>query len=405
MVSAPEDTVREKNAPLTVSLITCYPGPEVYALCGHTALRVRSEQMDSVWNYGLFDFTRPDFVYRFVKGETDYNLGGYPFAWFLPEYVERGSKVVEQDLNLTQPEARRLLAMLRTESLPQNRTYRYNYVRDNCSTRVVTRLDTAASSRIVYPDSVRYGSYRREMRAYHGNYPWYQFGIDLVLGSGLDGALDARQEMFVPVEFMREAAGAHLQDGRRLVKATRVLNQGMPDATLPPTPWWLTPLFWGWIMFGIAVATALNDVLRRRTTAVVYSLYWLCIGVGGIVVWFLTLCSEHEAVRPNILKWWLEPLMLIGAVTVWMPQARVVTVGVAWLGLLPSVMLLMAWPFQPQSGNPAIFPLLGAGALLGAAYAINYAKLSYKDKGPQYGTKRPERASKGKTKPASRKKK
>ena len=77
--------------PLTVSLITCYPGPDVYALCGHTAIRIRSEKMDSVWNYGMFDFSQDDFIYRFVKGETDYMLGAYPFEWFMPELVRRGS--------------------------------------------------------------------------------------------------------------------------------------------------------------------------------------------------------------------------------------------------------------------------------------------------------------------------
>lgn len=45
------------EAPLTVSLITCWPGTEVYELCGHEAIRVRGDGIDSVWNYGTFDFT------------------------------------------------------------------------------------------------------------------------------------------------------------------------------------------------------------------------------------------------------------------------------------------------------------------------------------------------------------
>lgn len=381
-------TPQTPDSTLTVSLITCYPGPEVYELCGHTALRIRGQQMDSVWNYGLFDFEQPNFIYRFIKGETDYSVGGYPFEWFIPEYVRRGSRVVEQDLNLTPTEARKLLTMLRTESLPQNRTYRYNYVRDNCSTRVVTRLDTAVASRILYPDTTRYGTFRREMRRYHHNYPWYQFGIDLVLGPGLDKEITPRQEMFVPVEFMRQAAGAHLQDGRQLVRATRVLNEGLPDATLPPTPWWLTPLLWGWVVFTIALATSLHDVLRRRTTKIVYSLYWLIVGCASLPVWFLVLFSRHEAVSPNVLMWWLNPLMLIGAVTVWIRSARAATVCVAWLGLLTSAVLLMIWPLQAQSANAAAFPLMGAGAVLGASYAINFARVSYKDKAPAYGARR-----------------
>ena len=76
-----------KSDSLTVSLITCYPGPEIFELYGHEAIRVRGEGMDSVWNYGVFNFREPNFVYRFVKGETDYICAGYPFEWFLPEYI------------------------------------------------------------------------------------------------------------------------------------------------------------------------------------------------------------------------------------------------------------------------------------------------------------------------------
>ena len=169
----------ERRDSVVVSLITCWPGSEVYELCGHEALRVRGimngTPVDSVWNYGVFDFNEPHFVYRFVKGETDYMLAGYPFAWFLPEYVQSGRRVLEQDLNLTPEEATRLVKRLQNEGLPQNRTYRYNYVRDNCATRIIDRVDEVTSKNVIYPDSVKYGSFRKEMRAYHKNYPWYHF--------------------------------------------------------------------------------------------------------------------------------------------------------------------------------------------------------------------------------------
>ena len=363
---------------LTVSLLTCYPGAEVYALCGHEAIRIRSAAgMDSVWNYGLFSFNQPNFVYRFVKGETDYQLGGYPFAWFMPEYVERGSKVVEQDLNLDQSEAWRLLGMLRDEALPGNNTYRYNYVKDNCATRPLARLDSAASSRIIYPDTNRYGTFRREMRAYHRNYPWYQFGIDLVLGPGLDYELSSREEMFVPVELMDKAAMAHFADGRPLVRDTRVLNEGTPNAVLGPTPWWLTPMFWGWVVFALALTTAIVDIRRGRATRPVYSLYWLLTGAAGVVVWFLLIFSSHEATDANALRWWLSPLMLIAAVTVWVRRLDKVTDVLAWVQGISTVIVLMIWPLQAQSGNPASFPLMGAGAILCAAYAIICARASY----------------------------
>ena len=59
------------------SLLTCAPGNEIYALFGHTAIRYQnfSRGVDLVFNYGMFSFNTPHFVYRFVKGETDYQLG------------------------------------------------------------------------------------------------------------------------------------------------------------------------------------------------------------------------------------------------------------------------------------------------------------------------------------------
>ncbi|MDE6423593.1 MAG: DUF4105 domain-containing protein, partial [Muribaculaceae bacterium] len=204
---------------LTVSLLTCSPGPEIYELYGHEAIRVKGEGRDSVWNFGVFNFKEPNFVYRFVKGETDYLCVGYPTEWFLPEYEQRGSRVVEQELNLNDAEARRLLKMLQTNALPQNRKYRYNYVKDNCATRIWRMMENAADSKVVYPDSVRYGTYRNEMRAYNRNYPWYQFGIDLALGVDIDSAINAKDEMFVPVEMERMIGGAHFADGRPVVKA------------------------------------------------------------------------------------------------------------------------------------------------------------------------------------------
>ena len=189
-------SVCDDGGDLVVSLVTCDPGPDVYELCGHAAIRIRNEKMDSVWNYGIFDFTSPNFVGRFVKGETDYMVYGYDFVRFMPVYVRRGSKVVEQVLDLTQEEARRLRSLLQVESRPENRVYRYNYVRDNCATRPWERVRQAVSRPIELPDSLHFATYREEMRHFHRNYPWYQFGIDLVLGSGLDYPLERDEDIF-----------------------------------------------------------------------------------------------------------------------------------------------------------------------------------------------------------------
>lgn len=364
----------EKRDSIVVSLITCSPGSEVYELCGHEAIRVRGTKsdspMDSVWNYGIFNFDAPNFIYRFVKGETDYMVVGYPFSWFMPEYMAAGREVTEQDLNLTQDEAWKLLGMLRHEALPENRTYRYNYVRDNCATRIVERLDTAASQRIIYPDSVSYASWRDEMRAYHANYPWYQFGIDLALGSGIDRRIDGRQEMFVPVEMMKKAAGAHFTDGRPLVTDTRILSPGREGAVLPPTPWLVSPMGAATLFFCMILLLCLWMAWRKKIANIAYTIWYGICGLAGCLLTFLVFVSTHEATSPNILILWLNPLQLIFAVCVWFRKARSASLGMAYYNIVVLGVLLIIWHFQAQSANPAFFLFIGATLALAIAYAV-----------------------------------
>ncbi len=369
-----------KDDSLTVSLITCYPGPEIYELCGHEAIRVRGEGRDSVWNFGMFSFNEPNFVYRFVKGETDYLCVGYPFAWFMPEYVGRGSKVVEQDLNLTQDEAHRLLALLQTHALPENRRYRYNYVLDNCATRITDQIDKATTSRVIYPDTMAYATFRDEMRSYHRNYPWYQFGIDLALGSGLDRQLRGREDMFVPVEMMHKSGNARLADGRRLVRETRVLNEGTGQAVLPPTPWWQTPLFVCWALFAPTLIFCLISLKKRKLYGWAYFIWFLILGLTGTLSAFLVFISSHEATSPNALLLWLNPLQLIFAVCVLSRKLRPGAVAMSWFNIAAMLCMLLVWPFQRQVANPAFFPLMLSTLILSATYAIIAYKVSYKNK-------------------------
>ena len=73
-----------------ISLLTCSPGEELYARYGHTALRICDPQndMDITFNYGIFDFNTDHFYWKFVRGETWYELGAAPYWWFMREYEE-----------------------------------------------------------------------------------------------------------------------------------------------------------------------------------------------------------------------------------------------------------------------------------------------------------------------------
>lgn len=374
---------------LVVSLLTAWPGSEVYELCGHSAMRIRNVSnpaaCDSVWNYGIFSFDQPNFVGRFVSGQTDYMVVGYPMAFFLPEYAEAGRRVLEQDLNLTQDEAYRLRALLRTESLPENRTYRYNYVRDNCATRITSRLSDAVDGRIHFPDSIQYGTFRKEMRAFHHDYPWYQFGIDLALGSGLDQDLHPDDEMFVPMVMARRYAAAVMADGRRLVVNSRELLPDSGHASLPPTPWWMTPLFILGvisliiIVFSIAMIAG-APIWVRKTWKTIYACWFGLLGIAGSIITYLVFVSTHEATSPNMLILWLSPLQLIACIGLFWAPWRPISRIMAWYNIIVVGILLIIWPLQPQSANPAVFAPMAATFMLALTYAICDTKQSYNNK-------------------------
>ena len=148
---------------IRVSLITCSPGKEVYQLYGHTALRCENytRQQDVVFNYGIFSFRQPHFVWRFVRGKCDYMVMGVDWKYFPLDYEERGSGIVAQELNLTRLEANLLYANLMENCRPENCEYRYNFLYNNCTTKVRDMIENAVRGRIAYPQMEEKKTYRQ----------------------------------------------------------------------------------------------------------------------------------------------------------------------------------------------------------------------------------------------------
>lgn len=131
----------------------------------------------------MFSFNAPNFVYRFTKGETDYCLGVNDFRDFITAYVMRDSRVDEQILNLTGLQKRALLDALIENARPENRTYRYSFLFDNCATRPRDMISRFVAGRIEYADPRDTISFLQEIDRYAGRYSWFVFGIDLRWGS------------------------------------------------------------------------------------------------------------------------------------------------------------------------------------------------------------------------------
>lgn len=347
-----------------ISILTCHAGPAIYELCGHTAIRInRPGISDYVVNYGLFDFDAPNFVYRFVKGETDYMVGAHPTATFLESYRHQGRTVEESVLNLTPEQALELERSLIENMRPENREYRYNYVKDNCATRPLAMIEQAIGDTLHFADDRRSTTFRNEMRRYHANYPWYQFGIDIALGSGIDYPISIRERAFAPEELGHMLAKASITDksGQSIpaISSSSIIVEGDPDGAIaPPTPWYLTPVALFWTLAALALALNIRDIIKRSQSRWFDTLYYSACGLGGLIVTFLVVVSTHEATSPNWLILWLNPLCFCGAILPWIKSMKNVLYWYHFANFAVLFLLLVLRSMTGQEFNPAFWPLI-----------------------------------------------
>lgn len=333
-----------------VSLLTAMPGEDIYQLEGHSGLRIVDESTgrDITVNWGIFDFDSPNFVYRFVSGQTDYLCCAYPTEKFFETYRREGRAVVEQTLDLDSIEQARLQQLVYLNLLPENRTYRYNYVKDNCATRPLEIVERAIGKKLL-SDAEAQTTFRSEMKRYHDLYPWYQFGIDLALGGGIDRPITEREKAFAPVELMAQLAD------NPLVVETR--TYGRQTVEFKPTPRYLTPMAVGVLVLLLALTAAF-----WRGWRVFASVYFSVAFLAGLLLTFLVFISTHEATSPNVLLLWLNPFCLLGAILPWMRKDRLYFA----VNIVAVIALLIAAPICGQVLNPAFYPLIAADLAVSA---------------------------------------
>lgn len=371
----PEDSV-------IISLLTADPGKEIYELEGHTMLRLRYGGNDISVSWGVFDFNAPNFVYRFVKGETDYMAAAFPTRYALREYAESGRRVTEQIINLDPQQSRRVVELVNDNLRPENATYRYNYLYDNCATRPVALIEKASGDSLTFHHflctcELDGKTFRSLMRDFHSEYPWYQFGIDLALGSGIDQSLTVRESCFAPLWLSHYLSSVKYSDGSNLVTDWEhiTLIEGDPDSMRPaPTPWCLTPDVVCTALCILCMGSLLLSWKRGRRARKLVTCIFGINTLAGLLLTFLIFVSVHEATSPNWLYLWLNPLCVIGAIGVWLKKTNTPLVCYHFANFVAIMTLVGIDAGGIQSLNSAFYPLMIPDAAVSLHYLYLYRK-------------------------------
>ena len=366
----PQDIVqlRQLSRQAEVSLITCSPCEDaVFTVYGHTALRVYDPEnkIDRVYNYGIFDFSKPNFIYRFAKGETDYVLGASNFGYFLVEYISRGSEVYEQVLNLQHKEKEMLWNALEWNVLPENREYRYNFFFDNCATRPIDMIENNLQGTISFmPPTSRIPTFRDMINQCTRYRPWQTFGCDLVLGLPTDRAMTQRESFFIPenvknafdrAEIIREGISTPL------VKNAIILAE--EDRQTPITPFYFSPVFCFTLLFLIILTLTFIEWRVKKYFRLVDMLLFFVAGMAGCILFFLSFFSVHPCIFPNISLLWLHPFHLFGVILFSTKKLKTPAYWYHFINFAVIIIMSAGWIFLPQHVNIAFIPLIVSLAL------------------------------------------
>ncbi len=304
-----------------VLLLTMGQGDEVFEKFGHNAIVVWDDTFGQplVYNWGMFDFNQPNFIGRFLTGDTRYWMEPVTMEQTLRQYRALNRTVSVQELQLTPRQTAALVQRLAENALDANKFYRYDYYRDNCSTRARDAIDavTGGALRAAMQAQPGQGSYRwqtRRLLAY--STPLY-LGSELVLGVDADAPLTGWEEAFLPASLAASVSRIELPaaDGlpaRPLAVSRGVLFQAQRNAE----PASVAPRIAVAALAGVLIGTLLLGAVRiGRRSAAVAMLVWavVCSVVGTVLLlaWFATR-HVYMANNPSVAV--LNPAWLLAAV-------------------------------------------------------------------------------------------
>ena len=353
-----------------ISILTCGPGTDLYATFGHTAIRVQdpANALDEVYNYGTFDFNAPNFYMKFAQGRLLYFLSRDRFENFLYTYQLENRWVKEQVLRLSGPQRNAVYRFLQTNYEPANRYYPYDFLFNNCATKIPEVFSEALGEALQFDEGYPRQSYtfRQLIHQYLKVNSWSSLGIDLALGSVIDRKATAREHMFLP-DYVRGQFGRAKLNGRELVARERpILEAQIPGNggyfTLNPAFWLLLSLLF------TATITYIDYTNGSRSRILDFSLFFFT-GIAGLLIVFLWFFTDHTATAWNFNILWAFPLNLVAAfplirkhpATRWLPGYFV------GLGLLLAATVLL-WIIGIQAFSPLL-------PVLWCCLAIRYAFL------------------------------
>lgn len=279
-----------------ISVLTCGTANEMHTLFGHTALRIKdvNQNLDVVYNWGMFNFRTPNFLAKFVKGNLLYYLDVDSFDDFLYNYTVDNREVVEQMLNLSSTEKSKIWTEINRQLKGNDRYYTYGFIRNNCTTKVVDVINKSVEKPLSANFPSNNHSYRYILNEGLDHHYFEKLGINLLFGYSTNKTADL---MFLPIK---------LKDGitlnKNILKSEQIINK--VDNT--NTKGSLNSIYTLWVIVVIALIGVLNKNFRL--------VYFFITAIFSLFLVAVSVYSNHAELQFNALILFFNPLFFVGLV-------------------------------------------------------------------------------------------
>jgi len=289
-----------QNLPLSkeakISVITCGLGNETYSYFGHTAIRVAdpANNIDLVYNYGAFDFSTPNFVMKFAKGDLQYFVVVHPFVDFMNEYTYEKRSVFEQELLISQESKQKLFDNLNTTLLSEDRYYTYKFIDKNCTSMVVDIINKTLGGAVITKKGDTDITYRSILFPYFDGHFYDQLGTSIIFGTKVD---QLGTKIFLPFELKNSLEKTTFQK-HPLVSTSKTLLNFEKET---PKSWWNN-------IYSYLIILAFIVVVHNKVVDKIYLLIVSFVGIFFVIMGFYSF--HHElAMNYNVLLF--SPLLLL----------------------------------------------------------------------------------------------
>ncbi|WP_291959372.1 DUF4105 domain-containing protein [Maribacter sp.] len=364
-----------------ISLLTVGTGEELAAKFGHSAIRLQDPTLgiDEVYGYGTYDFEDPNFYLNFTRGKLSYTISRIPFKYFEYSYQQEKRWIREQVLDVDLEQRNAIVSFLEHNLLPENKKYKYDFLFDNCATRIPMVFEKTLGNtfKFDYNHLKEQLTFRELIRSKLNPNSWSNFGIDLALGSVIDREASPYEHLFLPIYVYEQMKHTTL-DGKPMVRKETVLLDipEQEDRSLL----FLTPLFWLSVVLLLICYVTYNDFKNlRRNKWLDFGLFAVT-GLAGVLILFLWFATDHLATKANFNSLWaFAPNIVIAFIMVKKQIPSWMLTYIIFLTIILGITCIL-WMFKIQ-----VFSVLLIIVLL--ALAIRYTYLIYYFKRKQLAKK------------------